>query len=369
MSTHLETIVIGAGQAGLATAYELGQAGRDCLVLDGASRVGDHWRHQWDSLRLYSPARYDSLPGLPFPGAPWHFPGKDEVADYLETYSREFALPVRLETRVSRLAAASTGGFRVETDRGDYLADHVVVATGTFGRKPHVPDFAAELDPGILQLHSSDYRRPSQLPDGPVLVVGASHSGFDVAYEVASDHSTILAGPARGEIPVPHGSRRFRMAMPVLWFVWGHVINRRTPVGRKEMQEIRFHGGPALRVKVADLEGRGVERVEERVTGVEGGRPVLASGRVVDVATVVWATGFTQDFGWIDVPGVIGEDGWPRELRGVVQDAPGLYFCGLSMQSSFRSMLIGGVGADAAFVAQEIAARSARGLRPARAAA
>ena len=358
MSTHLETLVIGAGQAGLATAHQLKQAGRDCLVLDAAARVGDQWRHQWDSLRLYSPAKHDSLPGMPFPAAPWHFPGKDEVADYLETYARDFALPVRLGTRVVRLSAVPTGGYRVETDSGDYDADHVVVATGTFGRRPHVPDFAADLDPGILQLHSSEYRRPSQLPDGPVLVVGASHSGFDVAYEVAPDHDTVLAGAGHGEIPVPHGSRRFRMAMPVLWFVWGHVLNRRTPMGRKEMQEIRFHGGPALRVKVADLEERGVERVEERVTGVEAGRPVLASGRALDVSTVVWATGFRQDFGWIDVPGVIGEDGWPRELRGVVPDAPGLYFCGLSMQSSFRSMLIGGVGADAAHVAGQIARRA-----------
>jgi putative flavoprotein involved in K+ transport len=360
MSTHLETIVIGAGQAGLATAFQLRQSGRDCLVVDAGTRVGDGWRNQWDSLRLYSPAKHDSLPGMAFPADPWHFPGKDEVADYLETYARELALPVRLSTRVSRLSAATTGGFLVETDGGDYLADHVVVATGTFGRRPHVPDFAADLDPGILQLHSSEYRRPSQLPDGPVLVVGASHSGFDVAYEVAPDHSTVLAGAGHGEIPVPHGSRRFRMVMPVLWFLWGHVINRRTPVGRREMQEIRFHGGPALRVKVADLEARGVERIEERVTGVEGGRPLLASGRVVDASTVVWATGFVQDFGWIDVPGVIGEDGWPRELRGVVEHAPGLYFCGLSMQSSFRSMLIGGVGADAAHVAKEIDRRATR---------
>jgi putative flavoprotein involved in K+ transport len=360
MSTHLETIVIGAGQAGLATAYQLRQSGRDCLVVDAASRVGDGWRNQWDSLRLYSPAKHDSLPGMPFPADPWHFPGKDEVADYLETYARELALPVRLDTRVSRLSGATAGGFVVETDGGDFHADHVVVATGTFGRRPHVPDYAADLDPGIVQLHSSEYRRPSQLPDGPVLVVGASHSGFDVAYEVAPDHPTILAGAGHGEIPVPHGSRRFRMVMPVMWFIWGHVINRRTPVGRKEMHEIRFHGGPALRVKVADLEARGVERVEERVTGVQGGRPVLGSGRAVDAATVVWATGFTQDFGWIDVPGVIGEDGWPRELRGVVAAAPGLYFCGLSMQSSFRSMLIGGVGADAAHVARQIDRQATR---------
>lgn len=369
MSTHLETIVIGAGQAGLATAYELGQAGRDCLVLDGASRVGDHWRHQWDSLRLYSPARYDSLPGLPFPGDPWHFPGKDEVADYLETYARQHALPVRLDTRVSRLSVAPSGEYLVETQAGDYLADNVVVATGTFGRTPNVPGFAADLDPGIHQLHSSSYRRPSQLPDGPVLVVGASHSGFDVAYEVALDHPTILAGRGHGQIPVPHGSRRFNLMLPAIWFVWGHVLNRRNPVGRKEMEEIRFHGGPALRVRSEDLSSRGVERVEDRVTGVDGGRPVLGGDRVVDVATVVWATGFRQEFGWIDVPGVVGDDGWPREERGVVADASGLYFCGLSMQSSFRSMLIGGVGADAAHVARQIAARSSRAVRDSRAAA
>ena len=368
MDTHLETIVIGAGQAGLATAHQLRESGRDCLVLDGASRVGDGWRQQWDSLRLYSPARYDSLPGLPYPADPWHFPGKDEVADYLETYARQLALPVRLRTRVSRVSANPDGGFRVETDGDDtgphtYVADQVVVATGTFGRTPYVPDFAADLDPAITQLHSSEYRRPSQLPDGAVLVVGASHSGFDVAFEVALDRSTTLAGPARGQIPVPHGSRRFRMAMPALWFVWGNVLNRRTPIGRKELEAIRFHGGPALRVKVSDLAARGVERVEERVTGTRSGQPLLANGRVLDVAAVVWATGFRQDFGWIDLPGAIGDDGWPREQRGVVPDVPGLYFCGLSMQSSFRSMLIGGVGADASYVAHAIDRRASQSAR------
>jgi putative flavoprotein involved in K+ transport len=368
MDTHLDTIVIGAGQAGLATAHQLQECGRDCLVLDGAGRVGDGWRQQWDSLRLYSPARYDSLPGLPFPADPWHFPGKDEVADYLERYARQFRLPVHLGTRVSRLSATPDGGFLVETDGGDtgprtYVADQVVVATGTFGRTPYVPDFAADLDPAIGQLHSSEYRRPSQLRDGAVLVVGASHSGFDVAFEVALDHSTMLAGPARGQIPVPHGSRRFRMVMPALWFVWGNVLSRRTPIGRKELEAIRFHGGPALRVKVSDLKARGVERVEERVTGTRAGLPVLASGRVLDIATVVWATGFRQDFGWVDLPGAIGDDGWPREERGIVRDVPGLYFCGLSMQSSFRSMLIGGVGADAAHLAREIDRRASHSAR------
>ncbi|HEY7718256.1 MAG TPA: NAD(P)-binding domain-containing protein [Pedococcus sp.] len=370
MSTHLDTLVIGAGQAGLATAHQLRLLGRECLVIDAGSRIGDGWRHQWDSLRLYSPARYSGLPGMPFPASPWHYPTKDEVADYLEAYAARFDLPVRLRTMVLRVAqlpagaagAADAAGedagrFLVQTDAGDYVADNVVIATGTFGRTPKVPSFAADLDPSITQLHSSDYRRPAQLADGPVLVVGASHSGHDIAYEAALTRPTTLVGRDCGQIPVRLESRRMRVVFPVLWTVWGTLLDRRTPMGRKALRGIRFHGGPALRVKREDLLERGVERLEERVVGVEDGRPQLAGGRVLDVATVVWATGFRQAFGWLDVP-VVGDDGWPREERGVATDVPGLYFVGLSMQSSFRSMLIGGVGADAAHVARHLARRA-----------
>ena len=201
-----------------------------------------------------------------------------------------------------------------------------------------------------------------------MLVVGASHSGFDIAYELAVDHPTILVGRDCGQIPVPHGSRRFKLAVPLLWLVWGHLLNRRNPLGRKAIDHIRNHGGPALRVHREDLERRGVQRITERVVGVEERRAVLAGGRALDVATVIWATGFRQAFGWLDLP-VIGQDGWPREERGVAVDVPGLYFCGLAMQSSFRSMLIGGVGADAAFVARRIASRAAPETRSARVAA
>jgi putative flavoprotein involved in K+ transport len=366
MSTHIETLVIGAGQAGLATAYHLGRLGRDCLVLDARSRIGDGWRQQWDSLRLYSPARFDSLPGMPFPAAPWHYPTKDETADYLEAYAARFKLALRLSTMVLRVSADGER-FLVETDAGDYRADNVVVATGTFGRTPSIPAFAADLDAAVTQLHSSEYRQPAQLADGPVLVVGASHSGYDIAYEAALSRPTILVGPDRGQIPVRLESRQARVFFPVMWLVWGTMLDRRTPMGRKALQHIRFHGGPALRVKREDLLARGVERIEERVVGVEDGRPLLSGGQVLDVRTVVWATGFQQAFSWLDVP-VIGDDGWPREERGVATDAPGLFFCGLSMQSSFRSMFIGGVGADAAHVAGRIAQRMAQAvLEPARA--
>lgn len=360
---HVETLIIGAGQAGLATARNLQLSGRPCLIVDANDRVGDGWRRQWDTLKLYSPAQYDGLPGLPFPAPRWSFPGKDDVADYFESYAKHFDLPVRLRTRVDRLVAHSDG-YAATCGDHTILADNVVVATGTFGRTPHVPEFADELDPMIMQLHSSEYRRPAQLREGPVLVVGASHSGADVAYEVATDHATILCGRDPGQIPTRLDSPMFKVVFPVVGFIFKHVLNRRTPIGRKEMNEFRFHGGPALRVKRSDLLARGVERLHERVVGVQDGLPVLDGGRVTDVTNVVWCTGFRQAFDWIDLP-VFGEEGWPVEMRGVVESSPGLYFCGLAFQYSAASMLITGAVRDAAFVAEHIAKRATARMAPA----
>jgi putative flavoprotein involved in K+ transport len=139
------------------------------------------------------------------------------------------------------------------------------------------------------------------------------------------------------------------------------VLTRRTPMGRKALEEVRFHGGPNIRVKRSDLRDRGVERVLERVTGVQHGRPVLADGRVLDVANVVWCTGFRQVFDWIDLP-IFGADGWPREMRGVVSEAPGLFFCGLAFQYAFSSTVLPGVGRDAAYVAEQIEVRVGESL-------
>jgi putative flavoprotein involved in K+ transport len=352
---HIQTLIIGAGQAGLSTGYHLQRRGLPFLIVDAAGRVGDNWRRQWDTLRLYTPAKYDGLPGLPFPADPWHYPHKDEVGDYLERYALEFDLPVRMSTRVRRLAAHGDG-YRVELDDGAITCDNVVVATGSFGRTPSVPDFAADLDPAILQMHSSDYRRAGQLQPGPVLVVGASHSGCDIAYEVAQTHPTVLAGRDCGEIPMRLDSRRAHVMFPAILFMFRHVITRRTPVGRKEMDEIRFHGGPAMRVKRADLAARGVQRTEARVTGVSHGRPQLADGAVLDATNVVWCTGFRQVFDWIDLP-ILDDHGWPVEYRGVVDSAPGLFFCGLSFQFAFSSMVFAGIGRDADYVVRQIVHR------------
>jgi len=355
---YIETLIIGAGQAGLATGYHLRRRGQPSLIVDANPRIGDNWRQQWDTLRLYTPAKYNGLPGFSFPAARWHCPQKDEVGDYLEQYALRLELPVRTSTAVERLEARPEGGYLVKVADGTISCDNVVVATGTFGRTPSVPSFAAELDPSIQQLHSSQYRRPSQLRAGPALVVGASHSGLDIAYELAESRRTVLCGPTRGNIPFRPESRRARVLMPVAVFAFRHVLTRRTPMGRKEMEEVRLHGGPAFRIKEGDLGRRGVIRHQARLTGVADGRPQLGDGTLLEVSSVVWCTGFRQVFDWIDLP-ITDEHGWPSEYRGVVDAAPGLYFCGLSFQYAFSSMVFPGVSRDADYVAGQIAERSA----------
>ena len=359
-SQHVETLIIGAGQAGLSTGYHLGRRGRSFLIVDANQRIGDNWRQHWDTLKLYTPAKYDGLPGLPFPAARWHFPGKDEVADYLEAYAIHCDLPVRTNTRVERLEARPDAGYVAFLGDEAITCDNVVVATGSFGRSPRVPEFANELDPTMFQLHSSQYRRPEQLQPGPVLVVGASHSGQDIAYELAETRSTILCGPSRGNIPMRPESKRAHVMLPVVIFVFRHLLTRRTPLGRREMWETRLHGGPHLRVKAQDLQRRGVQRHQARMAGVLDGRPVLEGGTVVDVSNVIWCTGFQHVFDWIRLP-ILDERGWPIEYRGVVDTAPGLFFCGLSYQYAFASMVFPGVGRDADFVARQIVARSVAG--------
>jgi putative flavoprotein involved in K+ transport len=246
-----------------------------------------------------------------------------------------------------------------------------VVATGAF-TLPRTPDFAGQLDPAIRQLHSSEYRNPSQLQDGPVLVVGVSHSGADVAFEAARTHRTLLAGHAHGELPFRViDTRRAWVVWPLVVFVASHVLTMRTPIGRKMAPFVRTGGGPPLlRIRSGDLAEAGVERFDARVVSAQDGKPVLADGQVLDVANVIWCTGFQPDYGWIRVPDFVGEDGWPIGVRGAAT-APGLYFLGVPFTYGFTSMLVAGAGRDAAYVADRIAERArgteaARGMAPAR---
>jgi putative flavoprotein involved in K+ transport len=366
MSERFETVIIGAGQAGLAVGYHLARRDRSFVILEANDRVGDNWRKRFDSLRLYSPARYDGLPGWAVPLDPWAYPTKDEIADYLEAYAQRFELPVITGAGVDSLRRDGDG-YVVRAGAHRFAADNVVVASGTF-QEPKLPEFAGELDPAITQMHSDVYRNPTQLQDGPVLVVGCSHSGADIALEVAAEHPTVLSGRVHGEFPLYSEGRGARVVLPVLWFLANRVLTMKTPLGPRIRPHIRAGGGPLLRVKRSHLAAAGVERTDARVAGVRDGRPLLDDGRVLDVANVIWCTGFGKDVSWIELP-VTGEDGWPEQERGVVESSPGLYFVGLPFLYAFASMLIGGVGRDAERVAEHIAARMpARAAEPERAA-
>jgi putative flavoprotein involved in K+ transport len=353
---RVETVIVGGGQGGLATGYHLKRLGHDPLILDAHDRVGDAWRKRWDSLRLFTYARYSGLPGMRIPGPGWSFPTKDEMADYLEAYASRFDLEVRPGVTVDRLTregdlfVLSAGGSRLE-------ARNVVVGTGPH-RVPKVPTFASELDPSINQMHSSEYLRPSQLQPGGVLLVGAGNSGADIALEVVREHPTWLSGRDTGHVPVPIDSRRGHIGFRVFRFVAHHVLTIRTPIGRRAMAKHAGKGDPLVRVKPKDLAAAGVERVFP-VVGVRDGRPVLSDGRNLDVANVIWCTGFGNDFSWIDLP-IFDGDGMPRHHRGVVSSEAGLFFVGLPFQYAASSTVLPGIGRDHAYVAMRIAERTAR---------
>jgi putative flavoprotein involved in K+ transport len=353
---QFETIIVGGGQAGLAIGYHLARHGRSFVILDASQRIGDAWRTRWDGLRLFTATRYDGLPGMPFPGPRDALPTKDEVADYLETYATRMGLAVRTGIRVTGIGPAEHGdGFRLVADDRQYDAANVVIATGAYSHA-RVPDFAGDLDPNILQLHSSEYRNPSQLREGAVLVVGASNSGAEIALGAARDHRTILAGPDKGKMPARPDSRLARVIDPAFWFFINHVATLATPIGRRALPLVRDHGGPLERVWPSDLEAAGVERVFARTVAARGGAPVLDDGRAVEVSNVIWCTGFRASYDWIHLP-VVGADGWPVQTRGVVPSVPGLYFVGLPFLHSAASALLGGVGRDAAHVVKQMRLR------------
>ncbi len=295
-------------------------------------------------------------PGRAFPAPPHSFPTKDEVADFLESYAEGMALPLRIGVRVDALRSSHDGDrYVVLAEEQPLEAPAIVVATGAYLRG-RVPAFAAELDPAIRQYHSVDYRSPAQLQAGPVLVVGASNSGAEVAHGAARDHQTTLIGPDTGQMPFPIDSRRAQVFDRVFWYFINHFVTLRTPIGRRALSAVRDHGGPLERVRSADLAAAGVERIVGRVVGTRRGRPLLDDGRVLEVSNVVWCTGYRPDFGWISLP-VADVEGWPRQVRGVATDAPGLYFVGLPFLYSAASALLGGVGRDAAYVAAQVEER------------
>jgi putative flavoprotein involved in K+ transport len=352
---RVHTIVIGGGQAGLAVGYHLAQRRINFLILDAHNRIGNAWRNRWDSLRLFTPARYVELPGMRYPGRGDAFPTKDQIADYIESYAEHFKLPVQSGVKVDRLSKEGDY-FLVQAGKLRYEADNVIVAMANY-QVPKVPAFASDLDPGIVQLHSQDYRDPSQLRDGGVLVVGMGNSGADIAIEVAQSHATWIAGKESGHIPFSIDTWFARyIAFRFVRFFGHHVLTLSTPIGRKARPKLLTQASPLIRVKPKDLIDAGVEQVG-RVIGLEDGKPLLEGGRMLEVKNVIWCTGYEPGFSWIDLP-VFSEDGRPVHERGVSKKVPGLYFVGLHFQYAMSSATLVGIGRDAEFVVNALERRS-----------
>ncbi|KQR00004.1 potassium transporter Trk [Arthrobacter sp. Leaf141] len=347
-----DALVIGAGQAGLAAGYHLTGRKLRFAILESAGRVGDQWRSRWDSLRLFTPAQHDGLPGLPFPAGRNTFPAKEEVAAYLEGYAEHFNLPVRTDTHVTTVRRMDDG-FDVATDSGTLRARNIIVAAGA-NTLPRIPAASKDINPGISQLHSSQYRRPTDLPEGDVLVVGAGTSGAEIARELAATHRTFIAGRPTPHIPDPV----LRYAGDAYWRFIHSALTTGSPAGRKVAANFHKRGAPLIRISVKDLDRAGVVRLP-RLSGTMDGQPTFdgdtsASAETVGVRTLIWATGYRASLGWIEgLP--VTEGGWPVTRRGVVPELPGLYFAGMPFQYALTSGLIGGVDRDAAFVVGHLA--------------
>jgi putative flavoprotein involved in K+ transport len=344
-----ETIVIGAGQAGLSAGYWLTKQDIDFLIVDANPRVGDVWRNRWDSLQLFTPAKYSGLPGIPFPGDPYHLPTRTEVADYMEWYAQANELPIRTGVRVASVRRDGQG-FQIATNGVQLQADNVIVATGPF-QAPSIPAFAKELDRRIHQVHSSGYRNPGQLPEGDVLVVGAANSGAQIALEISRTRNVLLAGRSVGSMP-----RRI-LGRDLFDYLWPTLMRfgADTRIGRRIRDSVLGSTDKLIGMSERDLVSPTLRRVD-RVAGVRDGKPVLADGTTLgEVTSVVWSTGFRPDYRWIEAP-VFADDGFPRHTRGVTR-VPGLYFVGLRFLYKLNSSLVGGVGADAEYVVQQLVSR------------
>ena len=344
-----ELVIIGGGQAGLAAGYWLARQDIDFVILDANARVGDSWRQRWDSLQLFTPAKYSALPGLPFPGDPYRLPNKDDVADYLEWYAQIHDLPVRNSVRVSRMSRVD-GMYRIETNSTTFEADSVIVATGPF-HTPSIPAVSAQLSRDVVQLHSSEYRNPAQLPESAALVVGAANSGAQIAMELARTRPVYLAGRSVGSLP-----RRI-LGRDLFDWLYATVMKpgANSLIGRRMRRNILGSTDALIGMSEQDIVRGGVKRTG-RIEGVRDGMPALAGGEALDVSSIVWATGFRPDFRWIDLP-VLDERGFPVHERGVVGTQPGLFFVGLRFQYRLNSSLVGGVGADAEYVARAVMSR------------
>ena len=347
--SRLDVIVIGAGQAGLAIGHHLARQDRRFTILEAADGPAAAWRGRWDSLRLFTPVRHDSLPGLAFPGDADHYPTRDEVVAYLTEYARHFDLPVEYDSRVRGLRREGEG-YLVTLDDRTATADQVVVATGPF-QTPRTPALAGQLDPAIVQMHSSAYRSPDGLPAGPVLVVGGGNTGYQIAEELNTTREVHLSIGGR-QTPLPQ--RPFGRDIFTYLVATGLMRQTRdSRLGRRLRDREALIGSSPRAARRQDIHLHG------RTAGATGRSVTFEDGTTLEIATVIWATGFGLDHTWIDAP-IFDAGGAVKHERGVTP-SPGLYFLGLPWQHTRGSALLGWVNDDAEHIAAAVRTQAPSG--------
>jgi putative flavoprotein involved in K+ transport len=348
----LDVLVIGAGQAGLSMGYYLSRSNLRYLIIGAEQRIGDPWRQRYDSLILFTPRSYSALPGMSFPGSPDDFPDKNETADYLESYAKSFQLSVQLNTRMMRLEQRGNL-YYADTSQGMLAAKQVIIATGPF-QKPYIPEYSSLLNSDIRQLHSSSYRKPQELPDGDILIVGAGNSGAQIAVELAHTQRQVMIASGHKLMYLP-----MRVAGRSIfhWFDQLGILNagRDSFIGRR----LRQRPDPIFGLELKQAISQNRVRLMPRVSGADGKTVAFDDGRTSAPAAIIWSTGFTFDYSWISVPGVLDPAGKPIQEKGI-SPARGLYYLGLPWQQRRGSALLGGVGRDAEHIYQYVSERSGR---------
>lgn len=343
---RVDLLVVGAGQAGLGVAYWLKQHPELAVLVVDAEPIGESWVQRWDSLQLFTPQRFSALPGMRFPRGGSRTPSRLEMAAYLRRYAEVMALPVRTGVRVTRLGR-DAADFVAETTHGSIRADQVVLATGPF-RRPYVPDAADDLDPSVAQLHSFDYRRPSDIPPGNVLIVGGGNSAAQLAIELALTHKVSIASPG----PLWFLPEDILGASMYWWTLLSGILNAKADAWI--CRYIRRRGDAIVGQELRSLIREGqVRLLPHRVVAGHGTHLKLADGTSVPVTSVLWCTGFRPDTGWIEVAGVLDTVGAPVHDQGA-SPVRGLHWMGLPWQTRLNSSIIDGVDRDARATVQRV---------------
>ncbi|GAE36674.1 MULTISPECIES: flavin-containing monooxygenase [Bacillaceae] len=338
-----DVLVIGGGQAGLAVGYYLKKEQLQFLIIDEQERTGDSWRNRFDSLVLFTPRRYSALPGLALNGDPNGYPTKDEIADYLQDYADQFRLPISHNVKIQRLMKKESIFIVTMSNGKTYQAKQVIIATGAF-HTPFTPSISHFVHPHIVQLHAVDYKNPKQIPTCEVLIVGAGNTGVQIAAELSNKCQVTLSS-----------SKKMRFLPQQLFgksiFWWFELIGIYKVKSDTLIGELLKKNDPIIGGNFKQLRKKVI--IAKRLIDFKGNTASFINGKQANFDTIIWATGYQNDYSWVKVDEVISNQSKPIHQRGITS-VKGLYFIGLSWQTKRGSALLQGVGEDAQYIVEKV---------------